>query len=389
MNNIVNIASAKPGTGKTQSFIKAVDGSENILLALPTMILAKDVKKRFEEAGVKVTVINSETHPKNIKGCVECELLNPNNSGSVLIITQKTLQTINPTHLSGWKLVLDEVPDITNVYSKNIGENLFRDAFDHLITWDEKGNVSIQDGREHEVRIRFREAVCDMSMNSQTRVFNALLKPEAEVTISMNDKKGGLKYWVNIIDYHDYSTIIKSCDDFHIMGNAVEKSLFYEYVKAKDFKIKLSEYTPDYKPYHMKPTLVPLFEDEKYSRLMLFQGGDGNKMSYGSVGYKAIERALFYVDGKDVLFQGNTWMSVPGAFPFSEHDNVKVIPSDARGINTYSSVNYSIHMMHGNPNTNLKPLYIRMLKIMGVDEELGMKVLRHERSTERTVQGIT
>lgn len=383
------MASAKPGTGKTQSFIKAVSGSENIVLAVPTKILSEDVRSRFERKGIKATVINSETQQNNIKGCVERELKNTKNIGSVVIVTQKTLQDINPTYLSGWNVVLDEVPDITNVHTKDIGENLFRDTFDHLITWDENGNVSIQDGKEFDVRIRLLEAGCDKSMSTQTLVFSALLKPNAEVKIRIDKKKNPLKYWVDIIDYHDYKSIIKSCDSFHIMGNAIEKSLFYHYVVANGFEIKVSEYTPAHKPYKMKPTLVPLFEGKKYSKRMLLQGGDGERMSYGSVGYKAVERALSYIDGEEALFQGNSWMSGPGTFPFKEYENVKVIPSDARGMNTYSSVNYSIHMMHGNPKTNLKNSYTRMLKMMGVDKELGMAVIRHEQSTERTVQGIT
>lgn len=389
MNNVVNIASAKPGTGKTQSFIKAVDGSKNIVLAVPTKILSEDVRSRFERKSIIATVINSETHQTNIKGCVESELRNTKSIGSVVIVTQKTLQDINPAYLSGWKVVLDEVPDITNVQTRDIGENLFRDAFDHLITWDEKGNVSIQDGKEFDVRIRLLEAGCDKSMSTQTLVFSALLKPHAEVKIRIDKNKNPLKYWVDIIDYHDYKAIIESCDDFHIMGNAIEKSLFYHYVVANGFHIKVSEYTPAHKTYKIKPTLVPLFEGEKYSKRMLLQGGDGERMSYGSVGYKAVERALSYIDDEEVLFQGNSWMYDPGTFPFKEYENVNVIPNDARGMNTYSSVNYSIHMMHGNPKTNLKNSYTRMLKMMGVDKELGMAAIRHEMSTERTVQGIT
>tara|TARA_R110002012_G_scaffold38234_5_gene106728 strand:+ start:3657 stop:4925 length:1269 start_codon:yes stop_codon:yes gene_type:complete len=316
-------------------------------------------------------------------------LRNTKNIGFVVIITQKTLQDINPAYLSGWNVVLDEVPDITNVHTKDIGENLFKDTFDHLITWDEKGNVSIQDGKEFDVRIRLSEAGCDKSMSTQTLVFKALLKRHAEVKIRIDNNKNPLKYWLDIVDYHDYKAIIQSCDDFHIMGNAIEKSLFYHYVVANGFEIKVSEYTPAHKRYKMKPTLVPLFEGKKYSKRMLLQGGDGERMSYGSVGYKAVERAFSYVNGKEVLFQGNSWMSVPGAFPFKKYSNVKIIPSDARGMNTYSGVNYSIHMMHGNPKTNLKNSYTRMLKMMGVDKESGMAAIRHEMSTERTVQGIT
>lgn len=389
MNNTINIASAKPGTGKTQSFIKAVDGSEDIVLALPTKTLSEDVKRRLEGENIKVSVINSDTHHKDIKGCVEYELKESSGAGVIVIITQKTLQVINPVLLKGWKVVLDEVPDITNVHTRQIGEHLFKDNFDHLITWNDEGDVSIQDGKALDVHVRFLEAVYDNNMSTQSLVFGALLNPNAEVKINIDTNNNSLKYWVNVVDHHDYEAIIKSCDEFHIMGNAVEKSLFYEYVKAKGFDIKTSKYTPAKRPYSFKPTLVPLFEDKRYSKSMLFQGGDGEKMSSDSVGYKAVQRALAYVDGKEVLFQGNKWMSIPGAFPFKDHTNVTIIPGDARGLNTYSNVHYSIHMMHGNPDPNLDPLNTSMLKMMGVREDAGKAAIRHERSTERTVQGIT
>tara|TARA_R110002012_G_scaffold38234_5_gene106727 strand:+ start:3439 stop:3648 length:210 start_codon:yes stop_codon:yes gene_type:complete len=63
MNNVVNIASAKPGTGKTESFIRAVDGSKNIVLAVPTKILSEDVRSRFEEKGIKL-LLSTVKHTK-------------------------------------------------------------------------------------------------------------------------------------------------------------------------------------------------------------------------------------------------------------------------------------------------------------------------------------
>lgn len=50
------------------------------------------------------------------------------------------------------------------------------------------------------------------------------------------------------------------------MGNSVEKSLFYQFVKVRGYKINRSEYAPDSFKYKSTVTLAPLFNTNKISR---------------------------------------------------------------------------------------------------------------------------
>ncbi|SFU04612.1 DEAD/DEAH box helicase family protein, partial [Halomonas saccharevitans] len=212
MTDTVNIANGIPGSGKTQSFIDATDGSENILLVLPTKVLTKDIAKRLKDEGIEAYIINSDYYPSKVKESVEEALteLKHQESGCVVIITHQTLTNIDPKTLESWKVVVDEVPVISNTHQKGIGANLFKDLFDHLITWDEEGNVGIQEGKAHEIRVRKAEAGIDKAMSVQSLVFGALLKPKAEVSIDIKEEGYSVKYYVKVIDHHDYKSIIEN-----------------------------------------------------------------------------------------------------------------------------------------------------------------------------------
>lgn len=389
MTDIVRVASGIPGSGKTESFISTISADEDVLLVLPTKALTKDVVKRLRDKGIESYVINSDYYPAKVKNTVEDSLteLKYVQGGCVVIITHQTLTNIDPAVLNGWKVVVDEVPAISNTHQKGLGINLFKDSFDHLVTWNEDGVVQILDGKLHEVMVRKAEAGVDSAMSIQSLVFGALLKPKAEVCIDIKEEGSSLKYYIKVIDHHDYKSIIENSNEFHVMGNAVENSLFYKYIKANGFKTKLSEYTPAFREYNKTPTLVPLFKGDRFSKTMLHTRNDGtDSLTFDSdcLGYKAIQRALDYIGDNNVLVQVHTWV----AFPFSDYDNVEVTPFDARGLNTYTSHNHTLNLAHGNPNTIEDQMNVRMLEMMGVDIAEGKAAIRYERSIESMVQHI-
>lgn len=217
-------------------------------------------------------------------------------------------------------------------------------------------------------------------------MFSGLLERKAEVKLVLSDKD----FLVTVADYHDYMKIIESCLSFHVMGNCVEKTLFYKFVVARGCEIKKSEYTPPPFKYKSPVTLVPLFNTEKISRDILERNEDGFKaikFDETCLGWKGMMKAVEYHKKKPVLVQCFNWMK---KFPFDEYSNVTVTKFDTRGLNSYRNTYHrTINIFHGNPNLIQARLDIKMLSMMGVDIDIGIAAIEHERFIEPMAQHIT
>lgn len=383
MNNAVHIANALPGAGKTQHFIDGVKRHDRVLLAAPTIKLGNDIKDRLVSSGIATTILNSESITLgNVKDSIE-KALQEIDYGCVVIITHTALLSIDAARLQGWCVVIDEVPNINNCQSAAIGFSTFGDLFDSRVQVHEDGTVTMMEGMEHEIRERYPQAH-RAKIYPSIVMFGGLIDPTAEITLEKKDKE----YIIMKSAYHDFSKIIEHSKELHVLGNAIERSLFYRLVIARGFLIEESRYQPDSKRYTMAPTIIPLFSGERISKTILLTRKDGTRsdtFDESCIGWSVLGNALDSLNGRPALVQIYDWAKT---FPFDRYSNVEITPFDARGLNGYSSHSTTVNFIHGNPDPLQGRMNRRMLELMKVDVVEGEKCIRYERYIEAMVQHI-
>lgn len=383
MNNTVHIANALPGAGKTQYFIDGVKRKDKVLLAAPTIKLSTDISDRLVSSGINTKVLNSESITIGpVKENIESSLQEID-YGCVVIITHTALLSIDPTKIQGWCVVIDEVPNINNCQSATIGFSTFGDLFDSRVQVHDDGRVTMMEGMEHEIRERYPQAL-RAKIHPSVVMFGGLIDPTAEINLEKKDKE----YVIMKSAYHDFSKIIEHSKELHVLGNAIERSLFYRLVIARGFLIEESRYQPDSKRYTMAPTIMPLFSGERISKTILLTRTDGTRSDTfddSCIGWSVLKSALDSLNGRPALVQIYDWAK---AFPFDEYSNVEITPFDARGLNGYSSHSTTVNFIHGNPDPIQGRMNRRMLELMEVDVVEGEKCIRYERYIEAMVQHI-
>lgn len=393
MTRKIHIAEALPGSGKTQAFIESLDAdnfNQHIVLALPTKRLTSEVRGKLEDNSIPHLVINSD-YAKRVAYTVQntledIESLDP----CVLIITHATLKQVPPESLIDWTLVIDEVPTVANNFCKPVGLHTYQSFLAPYIEVGEDSRATLKPERKLEARDIYYEVVEDKGLETIYKTLEALLKPNPEVYVESKEdlKDGRLKHYIKAVDFHDFSEAFEACEEVHILGNGISKSVLYAHLVSQGFTIETSRFTPSKRTYAKTPTLLPLFSGSRMSKTLMLTMPDGSvadQWTEGCTGHLALERMIDYVGEEPVLVQTHSWCK----FPFDLYPNIEVIPFDARGINGYSSVAYTTSLIHGNPDTNEDHLNGLMFERMGMDVAKGKSALRYERYIEAMVQGLT
>jgi hypothetical protein len=389
MTNVVSYASALMGSGKTQSFIAQIDTEDNVVYSVPKIELSESIAKRIREAGNECETINSkDNNPIPVRKRVE-KALTEGREGSVIIITHATLMNINAEYLQGWKVVVDEVPEINRNEHKRVGGNTFDKLFSDLLDPGIEELLSVCTYKpELEMTVRGLYADSLKTGNQPYSIVLGGLLSETGVVTKENEKDGSSVTFL-VHDHYDYSHVINNAEEFHVMGNGIEKTLFHLWVKKAGYDIEVSKYMPSFRGYKIPPTLVPLVKGDKFSKKMMLTKEDGTESDNGEfnkdcLGWKLLEKALEYHHGEPVLVQVFKWMKV---FPFTKYENVEVTEFDLRGLNDYAdNFHRTVNLIHGNPEPIVARMNRKLMEIMGIDVKDGEEAIRHARYIEPIAQ---
>lgn len=402
-NTTIHLASALMGSGKTRSMIKGIDDEALYLVAAPKRDLCRDIFSAFKSLrpDIEVEIVNADLVSPDgsvLSDAVETiEKANEEyefsesfgskgSAGRVLILTQTTLANLPPYLLKSWTLILDEVPDIQRNLYKNIYSDQFDRMFDEAVLLNTRtGELSLDDGMEFKAVERLHKAR-SAELHHEALVYDGLLHPTSDVTAE--PRKGDM-YILKSTGYVDYAPIFKAAKEVHVMGNAIRKTLFYLYLEAQGFSFDVSEFTPEFRGYKIPPKMVPLISGDRFSKRMMLTRPDGtvsDAFDSSTVGWKLLKDGLDYHAGNSLLVHIHDWMK-----PFfNEHTypNIVVIKLDSRGLNRYRDYHRTTHLIHGNPAPVNSQMNQRMLEMMGVDREKGLKAIRHERLIETISQAM-
>lgn len=400
-NSTVYLASSLMGSGKTFSVVSGIAPTDNVIIAVPKIDLSNSILRDFKKYrnDLDVEVINSETIPSNTTVVTEItSKINRVNeqvedyhflgvddaSGKVLIITQQSLTRLPSEALLNWVLIIDEVPDIKDNQYKVINDDLYERLFDEFVNKDSKGCLTLKEGLEQEAIKQLKQAQVSGVYPSEL-VFGGLLSATSEVSIEIRDDG---KQIVKSVGYFDYSYLFDSAREVHILGNAIENSLFYLFLKSRGFKFKVSKFTPDFNGYNMEPTLVPMVSGDRFSKELMLTRKDGskhNQFDESTIGWEMLKKAVEYHEGKPLLVHVFKWMHK--FFKGNPYPNVTLVDFDSRGLNEYRDSHHrTVHILHGNDAPVDSRMNRRMLEMMGVSITEGLNALRHERLIEPIAQ---
>lgn len=393
LNNVIYVADALPGAGKTQSFISSLDTEyfkRSVVVALPTKILAKDIVGRLKAVQIPYKLLNSDTTKKVVHN-VECALLERDELGPiVLVISHETLKAIEPEYLEGWELVVDEAPTAANNFYHLVGETIFENNFSNVVNINPVDNkATIRDGFKRKVRNLYYETISDSGLDTVNQICSALLREDSQVFVKeIDDKCGSTVMQVKAVDFHDFTKIFRFPDSVHIMGNGISKGLVYAHLESAGYEFRISEYTPNFKPYKMPAIIMPLFSGSRLSAGMLLTTPDGKTHREWVDGCQLdvrLKEVMEWLGGEKALLQAHKWCN----FGLANYPNVTLTPFDTRGLNTYSDHNITIHVNHGNPDTIEAQQISLMLERMGIDHAVGSAAMRYERLNEAVIQTMT
>lgn len=383
--NDVYVVSAPMGSGKTAGVLESMTKDTNYLFCVPKIALADSICNRAKEHNdLDVEAIHSKAgYGGLVKDHIETAL-SEGRQGSLVIITQASLLEIDPYYLDGWTVIVDEIPNIDTCKSKAIGYTNFDDLFKAYVHVDKDLMCHYEPLELKEIQSRLTEAK-RTNQEEIVLMYGGLLDATTEVQLEEHNGTWLIKHQ----GYLDYSNVIDGCDEFHIMGNGVEKTLFYLYLKAQGYRIKESPFTPAFNGYDMPPTLVPMVKGDRFSKQMMLTRDDGTEsesFDKDCFGWKLLEEALEFHKNEHVLVQVFGWMKE--AFPFKRYSNVEVTEFDVRGMNDHRDYHRTVNLIHSNPSPIQGRMQERMFEMMGVDAEEARQAVRHERAIEPMAQHI-
>lgn len=384
-NQPAYIVSCPMGSGKTASVIANMKEDRNYLIAVPKIDLAESIAERIEDnTDLDVQEIHSSDGEYGpVKDRIE-QALSEGREGSVVIVTHTSLLNIEPSYVAGWTVIVDEVPNIDNCRSKRMGYNNFKDSFGEYVIVGEDLMCSLESMYIMDIRERYAEAK-RTDQEELVIMYGGLLSETSEVELEDHDGT----WLIKSQGYKDFSKIIDHADEFHVMGNGVEKTLFYLFLQAKGYEIKESIFTPVFNGYDLPPTLVPMVKGDKFSKEIMLTKEDGSvskTFDKECFGWSILKEALEYHKNERVIVQVFKWMKE--AFPFKDYPNVEVTEFDVRGLNEYRDYHRTVNLIHGNPTPIQGRMQERMFEMMGVDPEKAREAVRHERHIEPMAQHI-
>ncbi|OJA05260.1 helix-turn-helix domain-containing protein [Halomonas sp. QHL1] len=378
----VYISDALPAVGKTEKFIKSASKNDHIVYALPTLKSLNEIRERLEKEKFNVLEVTSRDHfgVASVIGDLlkNREYIDP----VVMLISHAGLRTIEPKHLKDWTLVIDEIPDISNISNSIIEENSYTLTLSsHILVDEDTGKVTVRNESKKTVRAAAKARMRVGSILPDTWV--ALDDDSVDVYIKYQIKLKN--YQFNCVGYYDYVTAVDYAKETHILGHAVSRTLFYLHLEASGYTFEESKFQPEPRPYNLTPVLVPIYSGDRISKAMLTTNTKQQVTYVWSDevdGHEALVRVMEHNGENPILIQTHKWCG------YKWPDHAENIGFDARGLNGYQDFNRTINLIHGNSSGIEDRLYTLMLERMGIDEQVGKDAICYSRFFEMIIQHI-
>lgn len=354
-NKVIHTAVSAPGAGKTQAFISKIpsllSAGHSIVLALPTLQLTESFVGRLP-TGVPFRVINSATCDhvgSNLRGALHQK------SSELLITTHQSVFSVKPDLLSGWTLVIDELPLVVDFPAFPFEPS----ELDQLFVYSEEqdGQLHIREGSAGALETSLATFKAVSAGAERTSM---LSKDGACIYECLKDKHpvfidsvmpNGNRYVRAVVESTCFETFA-AAEEVHILAATVAGSLFDEFAQAHGFTYTRSCFTPQFAGYASSITIYPVMPNARiYSKAAVTmataerdtmdQQGQGELLVIDVI----LKAALQQSTGTPLLFCNN-WAS----FRWLPKETVHKCSIDSRGLNEYQGETDAILLFGGNPS---------------------------------------
>lgn len=350
-HSYIYTAVAQPGAGKTQKLLdslidafKSTGRLDPTIIALPTLVLIDDIARRIKSLGVPFTTID---HRRGDFVVPALEQALFSKQDQLVICTQESIRRINPSLLTGWLLVVDELPAVVSYPDYSLPPLELKRLFDYADERD--GQLWITNGMERLVREQVATNHADMVGKAQStlsktaaHIFQMLLN-KVDVFIDQPQANGN-RHVRAVEEYAEWWKIISSADETHVLAANIEGTEFKLFAEVHGFTLKVSRFQPDSIGYMGAVTVYPLTpKGEIFSKQRMLERHNGQR-AIDLVLQTALDHAKATWSKTNPLLLANNWAGLQRV------NGVQWVDKDCRGLNNYDQHAEAVLLFGGNPS---------------------------------------
>ncbi len=351
MNKTINIALARPGTGKTWTACKAarewIAKGQKVIFVVPTKSLANEVCTELRDCNP--LKIESQANDPSIAKLNKH--LAPTELTPLIVCQHAAFHRCSKKNLQHWIVITDELPHQVTVHPTPIAKNQL--AVFQYFDVDTENKLIIKNGCIRKVIKNVKDfektgtktnSVSLLSFDAY-RICKAVLD-KADVYVSDYGKNQSLIYYA---EESGFLQRFPYCKEVHLLSATWKGSLFEWFATAQGFVAKQSSLTPKHPPEHKQNIrIVPLLSKNQCSKSVLESLASTTNNEQQTAQIRNIQLITNTVskrinnNGKCLVF-AHDWAKLDTA------ENLIMCKLDSRGLNSYTNHSNVLCLFHGNP----------------------------------------
>lgn len=354
INQIINVALARPGTGKTTNACRTISQwvslGKRVLLVVPTIALADEVFRRLCGFGLAPLKIDSRNGIAAIATLNQS--LDPAKLNNLIVCQHASFHQCNSKYLGGWTVVVDELPSPVRPQATKIKKSQF--SLLQYLDVDSFGKVIVRPDCRGKVKDELRTfhggssdaSPTSLLSKSAIEIYDAALNGQDVFVSNENDSNHVVVFFADEAGFFDR---FKTCREVHLLTATWTGSLFEWFANAHGFSIGHSILTPGNPPKHKsKVTIYPMLMSDQCSKSVLNSAyKPKNKLEFTGTEKRNIQVIFDFVSGvvgpdRKCLMFVQDWAMLDYPINFIK------CPMDSRGLNDWLNVSDVFCMFHGN-----------------------------------------
>jgi hypothetical protein len=338
---VIHLAVAAPGSGKTESLIAKlpalISEGNHLILAVPTLVLSDDIAARVASIGLTCRMIN-----QRCEGIVvdELELALAEKSDTLIICTHESIRHVQHSVLNGWRLVLDELPQVVDYPDYALKPTELRRVLDY--TNERDGQLWIIDDLRKSVyeqvstNRRDGQAPDSSTLGKAAAHIFRLLLSEVDVFID-KAQPDGIRHVRAVEEFEDWWQIISATSETHVLAANVHNSEFELFARVRGFQFTKSMFAPAPIKFRSSVTIYPILHSGQiFSKKLMLSAHEQERF----IDF-LLAKVLSRTKSTPLLF-ANKW----AGFQFRKN----YVPKDCRGLNNYDHATEAVILFGGNPS---------------------------------------
>lgn len=390
MNKTINIALARPGTGKTWTACKAarewIAKGKNVIFVVPTKPLAYEVCAELSDCNP----LNIESQPNDPSIVKLNKHLCPAELTPLIVCQHAAFHRCSKKHLRHWIVITDELPNHVQVYPTAVATNQL--AVFQYFDVDDENKMFIKDGCTRKImehikvfeKTGTRKTTVPLLSDDAYRICKAVLD-KADVYVTAYGNTQSLIYYA---EESGFLERFSQCKEVHLLSATWEGSLFEWFATAQGFVAKQSILTPNSPPEHQQNIkIVPLLSKGQCSKSVLESLESTNDNQQNTAQIRNIQVIANMVskhidDNSKCLVFAHDWAKL------DESKKFIMCKLDSRGLNGHTDQSNVLCLFHGNPLPTAAKVFEALAKKYSKCQKSLIHAWKRTHLYERALQNV-